>query len=136
MIRLKNAELEKWVTDEKFYFLDQDEEIWLANGEDIEDIITMFDHCTLPKNKQNILVQALCVIVYDNTPSEDDNPVDIEHYDNKLRERAIIELNKRMDKLEIADKVVMPYIKKVVYPQLNIQSEVIKKRNQKIIKVK
>lgn len=129
MVKFKNSEFEKWVADKDFYFLGQDEEIWLANGEDIDDILTMIDQCTLPKNKQNILVEALCVIVFDNTPEED------EKIDNELRERVIMELNKRMDKLEIADKVIMPYIKKVVYPQLDIQSDVIKKRNEKLFEI-
>ncbi len=129
MIKFKNSQFEKWVEDKDFYFLGQDEEIWLANGEDVEDILTMLDHCILTKNKKNILVQALCVIVYDNTPEED------EKLNSELRERVVLELNKRMDKLEIADKVVMPYIKKVVYPQLDIQSEVIKKRNEKLFKI-
>ncbi|WP_295116494.1 hypothetical protein [uncultured Chitinophaga sp.] len=58
-------------------------------------------------------MEALCAMVYNNTVNASLNGL-------MLTKRVVGELNKRLDKLKLADGWIMDYMKQVVYPQLNM----------------
>ncbi len=121
MEKLKNEIIEKWVSGEKHDIFAQDEEIILAEGRYIEDILLLLDNHTLTKYQRHVLITALCIIVYDNSFDEELGEYNSEDYSVELRDRVIKELNKRIDDvLDVENYLLLPYIKKVVYPQLGL----------------
>ncbi|MDP1817384.1 MAG: hypothetical protein Q8K92_23200 [Leadbetterella sp.] len=107
--------LKEWATSQELFLMPQDEELLLADGNYVNAILNILDTVSIPDQKRNLLMAALCVIVYDN--SIDDNS----QQDNELKKRVINELNLRQDKLKLADDWIMDYIKDVVYPQLDLE---------------
>ncbi len=63
-------------------------------------------------HKQNILFEALCVLVYDHSHPEAVNK------NEALKNKVITALNERREKLDLAEEWIGDYIKEVVYPQL------------------
>lgn len=104
----------EWAANEDLYLMKQDEELLLADEQYLEMILQVLDTLSIPEYKRNVLMDALCVIVYDNTIEKNSQR------DTQLRLRVIEELNKRQDKLKLADNWIMDYIKDVVYPQLDL----------------
>lgn len=107
--------LKEWATNKELFLMPQDEELLLADSKYVNDILNIIDTISIPDQKRNLLMDALCIIVYDNS-MEDNAQKDIE-----LKKRVIRELNKRQDKLKMADDWIMDYIKDVVYPQLDLE---------------
>jgi hypothetical protein len=106
--------LKEWATNSDLSLMPQDEELLLADEQYLDMILKVLDTVSIPDHKRNLLMDALCVIVYDNTIADNSQPND------QLKERVIEELNKRQDKLQLADNWIMDYIKDVVYPQLDL----------------
>lgn len=107
--------LKEWATNEDFYLMPQDEDLLLADKKYYKLVLQILDTISLSEYKQNVLLESLCVIVYDN--SSEDN----EDKDFKLKHLIVDELNKRIDLLLKADKWIGIYIKDIVYPQLDFQ---------------
>jgi hypothetical protein len=107
--------LKEWATNQELFLMPQDEDLLLANGNYVDDLLIILDTVLIPDRKRNVIMDALCVIVYDN--SNDDNSQN----DIELKNRVITELNKRQDKLKLANDQVLGYIKDVVYPQLKLE---------------
>jgi hypothetical protein len=105
--------LKEWATNSDFYLMPQDEELLLADEQYVSMILQVLDTISIPEHKRDLLMDALCVIVYDNTNNDNS------HRDEQLKKKVIEELNKRQDKLKLADNWIMDYIKDVVYPQLD-----------------
>ncbi|WP_232825787.1 hypothetical protein, partial [Algoriphagus litoralis] len=109
--------LKEWATNPDLHLMPQDEELLLADEKYLQNILNILDNVAILDHKRNLLMDALCVIVYDNTIDEN------EQKDENLKERAIKELNKRTDQLKQADDWIMDYIKEVVYPQLELKEK-------------
>ena len=109
--------LKEWATNPNLHLMPQDEELLLADEKYLDNILNILDNVAILDHKRNLLMDALCVIVYDNTI--DDN----EQKDENLKERVIKELNKRTDQLKQADDWIMDYIKEIVYPQLELKEK-------------
>ncbi len=105
--------LKEWAISPDLYMMPQDEELMLADERYLAIILQVLDTVPISHHKQNVLLDTLCILVYDNSV---DNP----QKDEKLKNQVIEELNKREDKLKLADDWIMDYIKKVVYPQLTL----------------
>ena len=106
--------LKKWAQNENLRLTPQDEELLLADGKYLDLILKLLDTTPMPRQKSNLLIDALCIIVYDNT-------IDANlQRDITLKNRVITELNKRQSLLKQADKHMPDFIKKVVYPQLRL----------------
>ena len=99
------------------YLIPQDEELLLADEPYVNMILEVLDTTPILDHKRDLLLDALCVIVYDNSNSDNSQR------DEQLRKRVVDELNKRQDMLKLADKWIMDYIKVVVYPQLGFGSQ-------------
>ena len=105
--------LKEWATNSDLYLMPQDEELLLADEQYVSMILQVLDTISIPDHKRDLLMDALCVIVYDNTSNDNSQR------DEQLKKKVIEELNKRQDKLKLADNWIMDYIKDVVYPQLD-----------------
>ncbi|WP_306640167.1 hypothetical protein [Sanyastnella coralliicola] len=106
--------LKEWALDLELHVSPQDEEIILAEEKYVESILSILDGFTIPDQKRNILIGALCVIIYDNTVEDNHQK------DRNLKQRIIRELNSRIEILKLADDSIMDYIKEVVHPQLEL----------------
>ncbi|MEM9981013.1 MAG: hypothetical protein AAF734_00865, partial [Bacteroidota bacterium] len=115
LIHLDKAILKEWATNKDLHLTPQDEELLLADELYLNLILQALDNFPLVDQKRNILLEALCIIVYDN--SLEDNS----HKDEALKQRVIQALNERKAQLKLADDWVMGYIKAVVYPQLTLE---------------
>jgi len=104
--------LEEWSLNPDLYLMEQDEELFLANEAYVDIILNVLDTIKILDNKRNILLEALCIIVYDNTIEDN------RYKDERIQKRVIKELNKRKTLLTLADHWIGGYIKKVVYPLL------------------
>jgi len=102
--------LKEWATTPSLNLDTQDEELLLADETYLDIILQVLDTVAATNYKQAILMEALCIIIYDNTVDNNAN--------TNLKNRVIEELNGRLDKLKLADEWIGDYIKKVVYPQL------------------
>jgi hypothetical protein len=111
--------LKEWADHPELYLLDQDEDLILAEVRYVDMIVEVLDTVNTSDYKTNILMSALSVIVYENTIDEHSNYAP----DIKLKNKVIKELNKRFDKLQLANNWIMPYIKEVVYPQLDFSKD-------------
>ena len=109
--------LKEWATNSDLYLMPQDEELLLADEKYLENILNILDSVSIPDQKRYLLMDALCVIVYDNTVEDN------QQKDETLKHRVVNELNKRIEKLKQADDWIMDYIKEVVYPQLELNKK-------------
>ena len=62
--------LKEWATSLDLYLMPQDEELLLAEEQYLNMILEVLDTMYLPDHKRNLLMDALCVIVYDNTKND------------------------------------------------------------------
>ncbi|HTO16770.1 MAG TPA: hypothetical protein VLZ83_13455 [Edaphocola sp.] len=106
--------LKDWATNSDLHLMPQDEELFLADEKYLDYILKILDTVSISHQKINLLMDALCVIVYDNSLEEN------QQKDETLKKRVIVELNKRTEKLNQAEDWIMDYIKEVVYPQLEL----------------
>lgn len=75
-----------WAADPNLYFMEQDEELLLAEEKYLDLILEAIDTVPMPLHKQNVLFEALCIIVYDNSHPEAENK------DEALKQRVITEI--------------------------------------------
>ncbi len=108
--------LKEWATNTDLLLMPQDEDLLLADGQYVDLILEILDHVSVPDQKRNILMEALCVIVYDNS-------IEGMETDDILKQQVIEALNQRAEKLKQSDKWIMDYIKEVVYPQLTLDDK-------------
>lgn len=120
VVRMDQALLDIWGNDSKLFFLSQDEELILAEIDYLPMILKAIDEGNYLKRKIEVLIEAVCVLLYDNTP----NLKEYSKEENEDRERvaAMIrpELIKRKEKVFAARKKIWGYVKKVVFPQIGL----------------
>ena len=98
----------KWANDNNLHFSEQDEDIILGYRENISLIGEFINRNDILDSKRNILVCALCVVVYD----KDDNIA----YQQAMK---ILQANKTL--LNNARSDISKYIGKKVFPQLGLK---------------
>ncbi len=102
--------LKEWSLHQNLFLMPQDEELFLADEPYLDIILQTLDTVKILDIKKNVLFEALCIIVYDNTIESNLKK------SKQLRDRVINELNKRKQKL--TESSISDYIKEIVYPQL------------------
>ena len=116
-IELDKELLLEWSYDNNLHLMPQDEELLLADEKYIELILDIINNYEILETKRNVLLEALCIIIYDNVI--DNSNLEI-NKDKELIERVTKELIKRKILLLKADEWIPDYIKKVVYPKLGL----------------
>ena len=119
--KLDQEILDLWGTTENYRVSPQDEEIVLAEIENLSLILKAIDENKYLESKQTVLIQALCVILYDYTvePNENYNLTTDER--NKIIDQIRPELIKRKNQIKEVENWILGYIKLVVFPQLNLE---------------
>ncbi len=97
--------------NEDYYFLDQDEELILAEERYIDLILDILDNYQIIDYKRKVLIEALCVLIFDNVKT-DDKP------NQDLIDRLIKELKERPTDVSNAKILISDYIAEVVFPML------------------
>lgn len=106
-----------WCNDESLFLLDQDEDIVMADAQNIDLLFKFLDNDNLLPSKQETILSALCVLVYDNTP-DDEEDLDI---DAEIAKKVIDGLKQRIALFaDMNEHYPMDYIREVVYPQLGL----------------
>ena len=105
-----------WASDNSLSFYEQDEDICLAEEDNIEIILEFLDSNTTLPTKKSILLATLCVLIHDNVPEDDDSEVDID-----IANRVTRELKKRIKLFDELDTdLIMDYVKELAYPQIGV----------------
>ena len=120
-VKLDKEILDIWGNDEKLYLNPQDEEIILAEMDYFLLIITSINEDKYLKRKIEILLESICILLYDHTVNPEEYDDDENHIRQKNAEIILPELIKLRDKIIESEKNIMEYIKKVVFPQLGIE---------------
>ena len=106
--------LERWIHDPDLSVLSQDEDLILGTGENLELLEEFLQRRDALAGKRVIILSAICVILYDNSPSVDDRK---DSGDLALAARATKVLRQNLAAFdEINEDFICDYIKEVVYP--------------------
>ena len=105
--------LVEWGNNPDYFFMEQDEDLMLAEEQNIDMILDVLDNHQILNQKRNVLIEALCVIIYENHNSEEGN--------QNLIDRVVNELKKRKTDVLNAQDWIMDYIKEVSFPMIGIQ---------------
>ena len=110
-----------WGNDPELFLMEQDQELLLAEYDYLPMLLEAIDESKYLRSKIDVLIEAICILFYDNTVSPEEYSV----IENKKRENIAVkvrpELIKRKDKILEAGDAVMDYIKEVVYPQIGLK---------------
>jgi len=114
--------LDMWGNSATLHFWTQDEEIFLAETEYFHLILNAIDKSKYPERKITVLIQSICVLLYDNTETFE-KYADEENFKREKDANLIRpELIKRKDKIIKEQGLIMEYIKQVVFPQIGIEN--------------
>ncbi|MBE8727633.1 hypothetical protein [Flavobacterium hungaricum] len=112
--------LDLWGCNEKLYLNEQDEEIILAEMDYLPLILSSIEENKYLKRKIEKLLEALCVLLYDNTEPSDEYSFE----ENIKREQraAVIrpELIRLKDRIKACEENILEYIKEIVFPQIGL----------------
>lgn len=111
--------LKIWAESKDLMFLDQDEDILLAEPESFELLARFVQDASLSPSKREILLSAICILLHDNTPEDED---DTEEYDFEVAENVKNFLISNKSLFETLDKFyIQDYIKEIVFPKIGIK---------------
>lgn len=107
--------LKEWSDIPEYYFSSQDEELLLAqHNENIDLYLRFIDQKEMDIGKRNILIEVLCVMIYDKENESDQESLDVV---NTIK----TELKKRSELVKQAESSIMDYIKEVSFPIIGIE---------------
>ena len=96
---------------------EQDEEIILAEAKYLDLLLRLLDSPSTLDRKRKVIIEALCVLLYDNTIQDD-----ILEVNDELAGKVRNELIKRRKVVIESKDWIMDYVKEVVFPQLGSDS--------------
>ena len=108
--------LEIWTNNESYYFMQQDEELIIAEISNYHQILKLIDSNEINLSKVEILINSLCVLLYDNAV----NDFEYSQEENKTRKEILVEilpeLKKRKELLLKFESNIPNYIKDEIFP--------------------
>ena len=113
--------LDIWGCDLSLFFMSQDEDIILADPDNLTLILQAIDQKIYLKSKIDVLVSSVCIMLYDLTANQEEHTDEenLEFVD--LIELLQTELKKRQNSVICAENYILDYIKKVVFPQIGLE---------------
>jgi len=113
----------EWGNNLDLFFMEQDEGLMLAEEKYIDLILDTIDNHKILDHKRTILVEALCVLIYDNSGELLGKEINLKEVENrsKIASRVAKELKARKKIVLLAEDWIMDYIKERVFPILGIK---------------
>jgi hypothetical protein len=115
--------LEVWAHDEGLYITAQDEDLLMAHAENLSLLTEFVQRSDVLSVKRAALLSALCVLVFDNTPDEEPDTIEVDRDTADAAIQFLAGHHALFD--DTAHSSVYDYIKAVVYPQIGLQPPVI-----------
>jgi hypothetical protein len=107
--------LAEWSKNPEFYFSSQDEDLLLAQEyKNIDLYLKFIDKEKIDIGKRNTLIEALCVMIYDNANKKEKENIEIVN-------NVSSELKKRIELVKQAESWIMEYIKEISFPLIGIE---------------
>ena len=111
---------EIWGKHSEYCFLEQDEDLILAKTKNIPLLLKAFDNDSFTNEKQDVIVNALCTILFDNIElSKNEYTKEEEKVMAENRNKVLPELQKRKEKILSYKDCIWEYIwrevEKVIY---------------------
>jgi len=120
-VKLDKEILDIWGNDEKLFLNPQDEEIILDKKQNLKTILNSLNEEKDLKRKIGILLESLCILLYDNSVISDEYSEEENQEREKNAKKVRPELIKMRDKIIELQEHIMEYIKVVVFPQIGIK---------------
>ncbi|ATA90109.1 hypothetical protein CGC58_10480 [Capnocytophaga stomatis] len=100
-----------WSENPDYYFIEQDEDLMLAEMDNLDLLLDAFDNPSFPTEKKYVVVSALCVLLYDNRKLPDGKYSKEEKQEIlENQSRILFELQKRKDEVMKYKDVISDYI--------------------------
>lgn len=115
--------LDLWGHDGQLFFMEQDEGLLLAEVEYFPMILNAIDKSEYLKGKIGILVESICILLYDNTAHSEEYSDEENMKRNEIADMVRSELIKRKAVISDNGDFVMDYIKEGVFPQIGLETE-------------
>ena len=119
-VQIDKEILDIWGNDSELYLNPQDEEIILAEMHYFPMILNSINEGKYLKRKLEILLESICILLYDNTINSDEYSYEENAKRKKNAEIIRPELIKLKDKIKESEKHIMEYIKVIVFPQIGL----------------
>lgn len=110
--------LEEWAGNESLTLFQQDEDVLMADSESFELLTRFVQRQDISNSKRVILLSALCILVYDNTPSDEDSDAEIDHDTASLAIQFLSDNHWLFRELNA--EYIYDYIKTHVYPKIGL----------------
>jgi len=116
--------LDAWGNGPNLSFLDQDEDIILAEEANVPLFLDAIDKQNYPQKKLNILLAALCIMVYDNVIADEEYTEQENIRRRKTADKVIAGLIPRKHLVaETKDWEIMDYVRQIVFPLIGINEK-------------
>ena len=119
---LTKDDLDNWGYDPRETFLNQDEELFLAEYEFLPLLLEAIDAGVYRRPKLDVLIEAICILHYDYTvvyeeyEETEQARQKREHTANRIRAALL----QRKAIIKDREHVISDYIKAIVFPQLGL----------------
>lgn len=113
--------LDIWGNDLNLFFMSQDEELILAEMQYFPMILNAIDDEKYLDRKIDILLESICILLYDNTASCEEYSKEENDIRGKNKNIVLPELIKRKEKIHKASSLFFDYIKEETFPKIGLQ---------------
>lgn len=119
LINLDKYLLLEWAKDVELHLMPQDEELFLAEERYINLLLDIIDNYEILPNKKKLIIEALCIIIYDNSSIANDGD-EITQERQLLMDKVVKALIQRKQMVIESTDNIRDYVKEVVFPYLSI----------------
>lgn len=120
-VTLTPSLMDEWGRDPNLSVNEQDEEIILGEPQYLHLILRGIESQFYLESKKRVLLEALCVILYDAIVEDDEYTEEENKQRQAVAEKVKPELTKRKDLLLHPEQWIGSYIKAVIFPYLGIK---------------
>jgi hypothetical protein len=116
--------LDLWGSDLTLFFMEQDEDLIIADIDNLHLVLKVLDEKKYLKQKNSILIQSLCALLYDYSSSPEEYSEKENEERRKNAAKIIPELIKRKKEIVEFDEDIRDYIKIEIYPKIELSNKV------------
>ncbi|GIZ14460.1 hypothetical protein [Capnocytophaga catalasegens] len=104
-----------WRDNDEYYFLQQDEDLLLAKMSHLNRLLTAFDDENFPSEKKIVVVNALCVLLFDNLKLPKETYTDEQNAQMQENKAILLpKLQKRREKIIAYQDCIWDYVWKEI----------------------